>query len=32
VIWIRSALALDEAVRTFVGPMRKVAADIPVSP
>ena len=32
VIWIRSALALDEAIRTFVAPMRKVAADIPVSP
>lgn len=32
VIWIRSALALDEAIGTFVGPMRKVAADIPVSP
>ena len=32
VIWIRSALSLEEAASTFAGPMRKAAAEIPVAP
>lgn len=32
VIWIRTALSLDEAIAAFVGPLRKAAAEIPVSP
>jgi len=30
IIWIRSALALDEAIATFVAPMREAAAAIPL--
>ena len=30
IIWIRSALAIDEAVATFVAPLRDAAATIPV--
>jgi IclR family mhp operon transcriptional activator len=31
IIWIRSALSIDEAVRNFAGPLREAAAAIPVS-
>ena len=30
IIWIRSALAIDEAIAKFVAPLRKAAVDIPV--
>ena len=32
IIWIRSALALDEAIAKFVAPLRNAAAAIPVKP
>jgi IclR family mhp operon transcriptional activator len=32
IIWIRTALSLEEAIEQFVAPMLKTAADIPVSP
>jgi IclR family mhp operon transcriptional activator len=32
IIWIRSALAIDEAIAKFVAPLREAAADIPVEP
>ena len=32
IIWIRSALSIDEAVAKFVGPLREAAAAIPVEP
>jgi len=31
IIWIRTALSLDEAVRTFAGPLREAAAAIRIS-
>lgn len=30
IIWIRTALAIDEAIGTFAAPLREAAADIPV--
>jgi IclR family mhp operon transcriptional activator len=30
IIWIRSALSLDEAIAEFVAPLREAAAIIPV--
>lgn len=32
IIWIRSALGIEEAVAQFVAPMRDAATAIPVSP
>jgi IclR family mhp operon transcriptional activator len=32
IIWIRSALGIEEAMAQFVGPLRDTAEAIPVSP
>ena len=32
IIWIRSALAIEEAIANFVAPLREAAAAIPVNP